>query len=391
MNLKIDKISIKYLLLFMGLFTPDYIIHICNISRLFDIVKLCVFLYCLADMIYSREKVNRYILWIGVFEAYIFLITVFNSADIFTIIKQAVIIFSTVYLVCRLGKRDYWLLIRTLSFMMNTYMLINTITLFLYPDAMYLTNRNLPECWFLGLDNTAVVYYVIGNILSIVYNHKYGKKIWPAISVLQTIIFVFRNDIVTGKVCLAAMLLLLVLSYVFKKLFAKIDILKFSIVDIILMFMVIFMNSSAFFSDFAMKYLGRSGTFSNRTTIWNRALQLIKQKPIFGYGTYDGDSMSQIIGLDGITSAHNYYFMILFWGGIVALVLFVMILVVANKGYEKSFTNTVLAIGVFVLMFRAIVETGGYELIFIMISVYYAQCFARNNSDITGDKLINEN
>ena len=58
MSVKIDKISIKYLLLFMGLFTPDYIIHIWPISRFFDAVKVCVFAYCI---MHNLVKVSKYV------------------------------------------------------------------------------------------------------------------------------------------------------------------------------------------------------------------------------------------------------------------------------------------------------------------------------------------
>ena len=42
-------------------------------------------------------------------------------------------------------------------------------------------------------------------------------------------------------------------------------------------------------------------------------------------------------------------------------------------------------------MLRAVVETGGYELIFILISVYYAQYLARPNNMQIGEKVLNEN
>ena len=157
MSVKIDKISIKYLLLFMGLFTPDYIIHIWPISRFFDAVKVCVFAYCIIDMIYCKVKPDKFVLSVFVFEFYMLCITLLRSANMFTIIKQMVVISSTAYLICRLGKQNFWLLIRTMSVMFNVYMLINTITVFMFPGAMYLTNRGKPECWFLGLDNTAII------------------------------------------------------------------------------------------------------------------------------------------------------------------------------------------------------------------------------------------
>ena len=75
----------------------------------------------------------------------------------------------------------------------------------------------------------------------------------------------------------------------------------------------------------------------------------------------------------------------------IALAMFVMILVIANKGYDDSRTNIFLAIGVFTIMLRAVVETGGYELIFILISVYYAQYLARPNNMQIGEKVLNEN
>lgn len=214
--------------------------------KVFDAVKVCVFAYCIIDMIYCKVKPDKFVLSVFVFEFYMLCITLLRSANMFTIIKQMVVISSTAYLICRLGKQNFWLLIRTMSVMFNVYMLINTITVFMFPGAMYLTNRGKPECWFLGLDNTAIVYYIIGNILSAVYNIRRKKPLWIFISFLQTFLFVFKNDIATGKVCLIVMILMIGLSYIFKKLFSKINVLRLSIVDAVLMIMVVFLNTSAF-------------------------------------------------------------------------------------------------------------------------------------------------
>lgn len=70
---------------------------------------------------------------------------------------------------------------------------------------------------------------------------------------------------------------------------------------------------------------------SGRDRIWSESIILIKNKPIFGYGT--GTGLSDIIDIN--VSAHNLYIQILLQNGIIGLIIFfILILFLWNLFYK---------------------------------------------------------
>ncbi|MGM9838200.1 MAG: O-antigen ligase family protein [Paludibacteraceae bacterium] len=78
----------------------------------------------------------------------------------------------------------------------------------------------------------------------------------------------------------------------------------------------------SFLMNFIENTLHKNATFSNRTNLWAAAVELIKAKPIIGYGDMPIDWMLTNLGGSG---PHNLWLMLLLHGGVVLCGLFVWI------------------------------------------------------------------
>jgi len=114
-----------------------------------------------------------------------------------------------------------------------------------------------------------------------------------------------------------------------------------------------------------------------RLLMWQDALELIKERPVFGYGT--GASRQVLlekykekghhIFLEGKYNAHNTYLELLLWGGIVLLIVY---LVYLGLLFYQSIVKKDLLLFLFFLI---IVITGITETIFIAKGIMFAAFF----------------
>ncbi len=99
--------------------------------------------------------------------------------------------------------------------------------------------------------------------------------------------------------------------------------------------------SLAFMSDSFLKnilndivdFFGKADTFG-RFEIWGAAAKLIKAKPLFGYGIQDSEVVRMYFS--DLNHAHNRYIDVLYMGGIVGLVLFMVSIVCLDTNSLKD-------------------------------------------------------
>lgn len=107
---------------------------------------------------------------------------------------------------------------------------------------------------------------------------------------------------------------------------------------------------------FVSRLLGRTNTLTGRFSLYTRAIDMILQSPIIGYGYTSGNI--RIWG--GTFSSHNMFLEMLLQGGLLLGLLFVIIIVYAiNKNQKASapYSNLIFS-GIFVFLVIGVVETG---------------------------------
>lgn len=149
------------------------------------------------------------------------------------------------------------------------------------------------------------------------------------------------------------------------------------IIVMIVLFVIITIVGSTFFSNFAQVYLGKTSTFSGRTTLWARSLLQIKDSPIFGYG-FGKQAFAGIrfdyMALNESTTCHSSYLLLLLYGGIVLFVLFFRYLLASDfrisSMWGHSLSVRILVIGVIGILIYYIAEWNFDSIpLFLIISM----------------------
>lgn len=120
---------------------------------------------------------------------------------------------------------------------------------------------------------------------------------------------------------------------------------------------VIFLNAGGWYAK-AVRMLGKTGTSGLRGIIWNRSLQFISHNPIVGYG-YEQDNL--VILKLTFNHCHNFVLQILYTGGILSFIFFVLFIVLCEvKGVKVK---------------SACILTGAISVLFLLSTFdWYLSC-----------------
>lgn len=125
-------------------------------------------------------------------------------------------------------------------------------------------------------------------------------------------------------------------------------------------------------SHFVEGVLSKDSSFSSRTDIWNNAVELIKESPIYGYGVQNVEWNDSHLGGSG---THNLWLLLLLQGGFILWFIFHFILIFVIVRAKKShITHTTIGIvSLCILMLMSLFEAYNMVQVFLLMQfVYYS-------------------
>ena len=210
---------------------------------------------------------------------------------------------------------------------------LGVLSTYIFPYGFNHASITNDAIYFLGSKNAAYFYYAQYLFLRIYDRLSKNKPITSSIIILN-IIFISSTMIcrsANGTLMLVIILIsLLAIKYksIFRKLLKPANVIMVSI----LMAMAIPLMTSGKL-DFFFNLIGRESNFSARTYIWESAIEMIKEKPLFGNGK-DGD----LVFFGRQTQAHNFYLDVAAKYGLVVIALIIFLVIVIGI-YMKKGTN----------------------------------------------------
>lgn len=239
---------------------------------------------------------------------------------------------------------NYWIqkevksLLSVLMFIFEILIYVNLLLVFLCPKGIYgyVESKNRAH-WLLGHQNGIYIYVMCAILVSILYlycsNKRKANYVRSLALIAASTIMVVKVWSATTLVGVAIIFLVLVL-YRFR-IYPGI---KTGIVFSFLMFFgVVVYRQQSVFGWFIKNVLHRSMTFTGRTKIWDKTIELIKENPIWGYGYKSSATCLRLF--DGV-HPHNRYLLDLFQGGIILLVIFLLLMLTASYALKRS-ENTI--------------------------------------------------
>lgn len=154
----------------------------------------------------------------------------------------------------------------------------------------------------------------------------------------------------------------------------------YSIIIVFVFFTIVVWNAAEIFAPIIVGILGKDLTFTTRTKIWSRAIELVTQKPLLGYGALPSDEIVKIFfGIPDFVTTHNQYLGEMFRGGLFLLGLFILMVWMAfnriryaeNLDIKKAMT-----FGVFCLLLWWMMESiTSMYLVLVLFICYHVSDF----------------
>lgn len=403
MNFKISKSTIKYGFFLLLYFRPaSYIIG--NTAD-----KICLGIICVLSIYYFIEAILRYnngvyhpsntTIWLVLFFGWCMVgstcLNYFISQDvsfgyaITTFICELGIIIVSDMRLEKDSEQYLYLFIRIGGF----FSLINAITMFVYGYSGGLNTiterdgRIISSNYFYFAEDNATFFLVWPVlVLTWIFYFKYRKTdkmlLWSLFFTFVTTasyVYVWSVNNMIGYFITIG----LIVACWRRSKKEKVTIKKnhiFAIFDIGWIFAIIYnyliVIEQIFlrYSDFIVNTLHKGLTLGGRTKIWERCLIYIKEQPLIGFG-YETRSvtLSKII----FNHAHNIMLEILYRGGIIGMVLFIILMIVMGqkvKKYEANAIVMILGLCISLFIFLSSVEFAFYRYPYIILFVLLGRC-----------------
>jgi O-antigen ligase len=138
----------------------------------------------------------------------------------------------------------------------------------------------------------------------------------------------------------------------------------------IVLIQIMFVRGNMIFSWIISLFFNKTLSYTGRDSLWNRAYEMISEKPIIGYGRIEGDYIS-IWG--GLYSAHNFILELLLQGGGIALLIFIYMVIQTLKKLQRNRLNKVtkvLWIALFITLIAMLMEANVHSVYLFGLLVF---------------------
>lgn len=347
-----------------------------NIGNVINILRMFTCVWCLFYFLLRRGKIDKFILFVILFYCSLLFSTFYFSQSYVNLIYEFASILSWIVLfkINMLDNKDKFL--TTLENTFFILLLINFITIILFPGGFYLNSSGYSGNYFLGYDNNLITYIFPALALSFTNslnkNGKIGlKSIFLLIISFCSIIFTWSA---TGVVSMVIMIVLFFAYTINKKDF---PIKKYIVVALSLFIGIVFLRFQNIFSFIIEGWLKKDLTFTGRTYIWDIFIGEIKKSILIGHGIVDSKYLIRTLNAG---HAHNYFLQILYQGGLVTFSMFLGFFFSAINKVKNCKEKKYVGIVIFAYLISFIFEAYSLTNMFIIVLLiaYYYEPSSKN-------------
>ena len=276
---------------------------------------------------------------------------------------------------------------------MTVLVLLNVVTIILIPQGLWTTGQgpSLTPYWILGYDNAHAVMYVYCLMFVGLVNYlEMGKVVNTRLILVYLLCMLVTVQLWTATSLVA---MLVIGAYIFLPVFFRRFVSVLNIRTYLIAIAVMCVSAIGIAVSSAKQggiiyfvlttVLRKDVGFNSRSMIWTNYLHNISKHPLFGNGAEDAATM---ILKNTINGAHNEWLQILYYGGLIHLAFyFVMLYMVAKRlwKYRRSGCAAIVSVSIFAMMILQLMRgcpevywlsmyTVGYYIGYIEKQVQYA-------------------
>lgn len=376
------RIAVLLVLQFAFLIEPAYISSIRNMHLIWSTGKIIVTIIAIFSIFIHRVKIAPWIYWFIVLQLFLIFSSIICNDNLIYAIKRSTYLVVLLLVLEVNKKRNYWLCIKCLWFVMSCYTIINLYTLFAYPNGLYVDQTGYQNCWFLGYDNLSAAIILTGASLGIIISKNSISTIIKLLVIClnaSCLLYTVKLNMATAVIMIIAYVCVVITNEMIFHHSKKVTAVILTLTSIIVFGVLQFIGVSELFGGL-FKLLGKNTTLTGRTLLWTKALRDIMANKWIGYGVQDGTVLTQHFNIFFAAHLHSYYLQVLYEGGIVGFALFAIVLfksaLSADRHKENAMYSYVLA-GFFMILVAFQVEA-----YFSIIMIFVIHLHLVNNIDL---------
>lgn len=400
-KITINKRNIFSLFLIIWFLKPGYFDTIGAIDLLYNIGRLFSLSYIFFYYIFfGKIPVESIIL--GLFYFCQIFSTFINEGDIARCIRVAVLNWGAFVVFFNVFKRDSKSIYTIILPVIRIIIYINLLTIILFPNGMYTTTLSTgwesEMNWFLGLRNGQTPWLICAFFLewsNYMENKKERNgKIFLVVTTVVLILTAWRINMAqiqyaynnsTAGGTLFAIGICFIFWIIPKRIMTSgiINIKSVFLANFLVFIMLVIFRIQDMFSYFIEIILKKDLTLTNRTIIWDNAISYLQGNWIIGVGYKESRQMANILGFNAaISTTHNSFLDILFFGGVLSLILIIIFIFYINvkekkKDTSQAYIALVYSIGAILLIGQF--EGSGFGICFIICTAAICSYKSNNN------------
>lgn len=380
MQVKLKELTyIPATILFMVIVNVSISLSSVNQMLSYGILGACLvgFLFMLVLYLYQGEM-SRYGLLSFAFMMFLLAVTLINGQDFKNCLYIA-LQFWLIVIIMHYYQDRMKLVIICCSIAFSFCIYCNVVHMLMNPHLWIISDEKVNAGYLLGNNYNSMGSCMIVGLITNMICLKFSK--WWILNIISLLICIIGPLFAVGSMtAITCIIMFLLFCLVPSNYLKKIGIISLFTIFVLFQTFVVFSGKGLENNEFAVYFiedvLGKDITFTLRTYIWDAALNVIGQSPIFGHGFVDSkwflSEMSSIA-----IGPHNFILSLFIYGGTILFALYISICFMAYRSISKHLDMMGLTVlfGVVTLFFMMLMEMYNYVLVLYTISLaYYYPC-----------------
>lgn len=334
---KVKLYTLGLLLLLIPFFKPGYF-EVCvpAMDLFFNLAKvpsaLIIFVLSIRELFKSR-RISAAACAFIVMEGWAVVDILLHQGLYVSPIAQAVYVLVVCALIESQARRHADELINAFLVLYELLIGLNFLCMLLIPQGMYYTEADDTwKNWLLGYRNIFAFYFIPALALELVNRHRTGKRMRLHVMMAICTISMIQSTSKTGLLIILAFDALYLTKVYRTRIF---NVLSVGAVYIAAFVSIVVLGLQTMLQPL-FDLLGRSVTFTGRTRIWERTIQLIAENPVLGYGVQPEDVRGEVMRFWSGIKAHNFILEQQYCFGIIGTVLMIVFCGVMAYGLYRA-------------------------------------------------------
>lgn len=364
------KLKILFLFVFLSFIPPEFIrFKYSNIWDFINIIKLL--LYCILSyrVLGVKRKIKAPLYWLIIIEFWVLFSTIINNRPISEYLTwvNTIINITGIYMlfIITSAKGKFYVFCKFLYKYFRLIVFLNLLFAIIFPEGIAVSS--IDNMWgtktdhiihMIGYKNNWFVWLFPYSLLSQIIQDKYKTN-----TTFDTFISIFSAIYSESSTCILSLILFYIVvygrSFTIVRYFERLmTFWKVFFMALILNFSIVILRVQEIFAFIIEDILHKNLDFTERTVLWDQALFKILKSPFYGYGNGSNGKFLNLAGYE--VPAHNLFLDITLQGGLLALLLFLVILVVTCKNISKISNikmGILLNMAIFFMLIAGLMET----------------------------------